>query len=185
MPPSLLSREDLIDRLREVFRRHGYEGASLSLISAATGLGKASLYHHFPGGKDAMVAAVLSAIEDWFEAAVFQPLGSDAPPRRRLQAMCGQLDDYFCGGTKICLPGILALGEERTIFAQPVRAYFQHWIDALGRCLADGGLPPDLARKRARAAVASIQGALVVARALEDEAVFRDLLADLPDSLLS
>ncbi len=47
---------ELITILDDVFRRRGYEGATLSVLSRACGLGKASLYHHFPGGKDEMAA---------------------------------------------------------------------------------------------------------------------------------
>ena len=48
MPQALLSREDLLDRLLLVFRDRGFEGATIAEIARATGLGKASLYHHFP-----------------------------------------------------------------------------------------------------------------------------------------
>jgi len=44
----------LTDALTDVFRTYGYEGATLSRISEATGLQRASLYHRFPGGKEAM-----------------------------------------------------------------------------------------------------------------------------------
>ena len=37
------SREGLLESLGEVFESRGYDGATLSLLSAATGLGKASL----------------------------------------------------------------------------------------------------------------------------------------------
>ncbi|TGQ06111.1 helix-turn-helix domain-containing protein, partial [Mesorhizobium sp. M00.F.Ca.ET.217.01.1.1] len=50
-------RADLPSIIGEVFREHGYEGASLALIGAATGLGKGSLYHFFPGGKEEMARA--------------------------------------------------------------------------------------------------------------------------------
>ena len=43
------SREGLLETLGAVFESRGYDGATLSLLSAATGLGKASLYHPFPG----------------------------------------------------------------------------------------------------------------------------------------
>src|SRR5437762_12723369 len=52
-------RAALLPVLGEVFRAHGYEGATLALITEATGLGKGSLYHFFPGGKAQMAAAVL------------------------------------------------------------------------------------------------------------------------------
>ncbi|WP_376781775.1 TetR/AcrR family transcriptional regulator [Rhizobium rhizoryzae] len=55
-------------------------GASLAVISNATGLGKGSLYHLFPNGKEEMVRVVLAEIEQWFQEAVYSPLrdGTDA-----------------------------------------------------------------------------------------------------------
>ncbi len=58
MPITKVTEEELLDRLTSVFRTHGFEGASLSLISKATGLQRASLYHRFPGGKEEMAKAV-------------------------------------------------------------------------------------------------------------------------------
>ena len=40
MPAALLTREEVIDRLLGVFRRSSFQGASLSELSKATGLGK-------------------------------------------------------------------------------------------------------------------------------------------------
>ena len=66
MARTVAERSDVLPLLAEVFREHGYEGASLSLISKATGLGKGSLYHFFPGGKEEMAVAVLAEIDGWF-----------------------------------------------------------------------------------------------------------------------
>ncbi len=44
-------RSDVTQILAEIFREHGYAGASLSEITNRTGLGKGSLYHFFPSGK--------------------------------------------------------------------------------------------------------------------------------------
>src|SRR5687767_6837809 len=60
MTKPVVDRADLLPLLAEVFRSHGYEGATLALISQATGLGKGSLYHFFPGGKAQMAADVLA-----------------------------------------------------------------------------------------------------------------------------
>ena len=54
MMRSIAERADVLPQLAEVFRAHGYEGATLALISDATGLGKGSLYNFFPGGKEQM-----------------------------------------------------------------------------------------------------------------------------------
>ena len=56
----VMERADVLPMLGEVFREHGFEGASLAAITARTGLGKGSLYHFFPGGKEEMAAAVLA-----------------------------------------------------------------------------------------------------------------------------
>ena len=47
MTKSEAVRGDILASLAEVFRAHGYEGATLALISEATGLGKGSLYGAF------------------------------------------------------------------------------------------------------------------------------------------
>jgi AcrR family transcriptional regulator len=79
-------RAEAVSRLAEVFRERGFDGASLSAISQATGLGKGSLYHHFPDGKEEMALAVLEDIDAWFEREVFSPLAAQTPlPLQRLQ----------------------------------------------------------------------------------------------------
>ena len=70
----LTDRQEVLPALAEVFREHGFEGASLARIAQATGLGKGSLYHYFPGGKTEMAAAVLAEIDAWFEGHVFTSL---------------------------------------------------------------------------------------------------------------
>ena len=58
----MTDRSAAIPALAEAFREHGFEGASLAQLCEATGLGKGSLYHFFPGGKDEM-AEVVAAIQ--------------------------------------------------------------------------------------------------------------------------
>ena len=51
MPRSGIDQEQLIEIITEVFIDKGSEGATLTELSRATGLKKASLYYHYPGGK--------------------------------------------------------------------------------------------------------------------------------------
>ena len=71
-----MPKETYIPSLMRLFRQYGYDGATLSKISQATGLGKASLYHHFPGGKDEMVETMLDYLESWLEQNILQTLNS-------------------------------------------------------------------------------------------------------------
>src|SRR5689334_7259551 len=117
-------RRDVLRALGEVFRAHGYEGASLTLITEATGLGKGSLYHLFPGGKEQMAAEVLADIDAWFELNIYAPLREASDPARAIAAMIAGVDQYFRSGDRVCLVGLVALGASRDTFAQAVDDYF-------------------------------------------------------------
>lgn len=165
-------RGDVVPLLAEVFRAHGYEGASLARISQGTGLGKGSIYNFFPGGKEEMADAVLAHIDNWFRDQVFEPLRHGADPARGVADMFTAVGRYFLSGRKVCLVGVFALGHERDRFAVKVRAYFAEWIDALALALERGGRAGDVARELAEDAVGGIQGALVLARAADEPELF-------------
>ena len=169
----------MLPLLAETFREHGYEGASLSLIGRATGLGKGSLYHFFPGGKAEMAEAVLAEIESWFEAQVFRPLRQSEDAAGAVAAMFESVTAYFRSGRRVCLVGALSLSDARDRFAEALRRYFALWVEALAAALARAGHPPDAAGALAEEIVGGIQGALVLARALDRPEAFERVLAGL------
>nr|WP_283949711.1 TetR/AcrR family transcriptional regulator [Limobrevibacterium gyesilva] len=162
--------------LTEVFREHGFEGASLALIGQRTNLGKGSLYHFFPGGKEEMASAVLGEIGAWFETSVFKPLRDENDPRRAIGRMFEAVDTYFRSGQRVCLVGAFALGDARDRFAAQIHAYFAVWNDALRGALVRAGRDEETARTLAEEVLAAIQGSLVLARALNDPGSFQRAL---------
>lgn len=183
MPAALITRDDAVARIAEVFRQQGFDGASLSAITVASGLGKGSLYNYFPGGKDEMAEAVLVHVDAWFEREVYAPLREATVPRAAVAAMFAAVDGYFRSGQRICLVGAFALDATRDRFASAVQDYFARWIAALAACLKRGGARQS--RALAESAVAGIQGALVLSRALDEPAAFTRQLRDLQERLLS
>ncbi len=179
MPKISTERADALPALAEVFREHGYEGASLFLLGKATGLGKGSLYHFFPNGKEEMLAAVLGEVDSWFVANVFAPLCGKQDPARAIGAMFDRVDEYFHSGRRVCLVGVLALGDVRDRFADPVHSYFARWAAALTEALTEAGQSSTDAAALAEEVVAGIQGAIVLARALDDPGVFGRAMAKL------
>lgn len=169
---TIRERADIIPALTEVFRSHGYEGASLALIGQRTGLGKGSLYNFFPGGKEEMAAAVLAHIDGWFRTHVFEPLRTTADPEAAIATMFEATDRYFHSGGRVCIVGVFALSDVRDRFAEAINAYFAEWRDALAQALQRLGKDPDSASELAEDIVAGIQGALVTARALGDPSLF-------------
>ena len=165
-------KADVIPLLAEVFREHGYEGATLSRINARTGLGRGSLYHFFPGGKEDMAAAVLAEIDTWFEQHVFEPLRRADEPERAIEQMFDAVMTYFHSGGRVCLIGAFALTDARERFAAEVAGYFSRWIEALANAMRQAGVVENMAAALAEDTVLGIQGAIVIARSLDDRVVF-------------
>ncbi|RJF88208.1 TetR/AcrR family transcriptional regulator [Oleomonas cavernae] len=183
MPKTVAERADVIPALAEVFREHGFEGTSLALITARTGLGKGSLYNFFPGGKEEMAAAVLDEIDGWFEAQVYRPLREAADPARAIADMFTSVDAYFRSGRRVCLVGAFALSDVRDRFAARINAYFAAWGEALAEALVRAGRAQETARDQAEETVLAIQGALVLTRALDDPGTFERALRRLQERL--
>jgi AcrR family transcriptional regulator len=184
MARMVAERADIVPVLAEIFREHGFEGASLAVIGERTGLGKGSLYHFFPGGKAEMAGVVLGEIDAWFEENVYRPLREGNDPALAIRAMCRAVLDYFASGRRVCLVGAFALDQVRDRFAERIRGYFAGWVDALAVILERAGHAPQTARDRAEDAVAAIQGSLVLARALDDPRRFEQGLARIEARLL-
>lgn len=178
-----MTKEKYIPCLLRLFRQHGYDGATLSKISKATGLGKASLYHHFPGGKDEMVTTVLDYLEQALEESIIQPLRSKGNACDRFERMCQSVSNLYEGGRQPCLFAILLLGSARDIFQAKVRQLLQIWISEIAKVLIEEGLEPSIARQRGEDAVIAIQGALILAQGLDDLAPFKRILQQLPHQL--
>jgi TetR/AcrR family transcriptional regulator, lmrAB and yxaGH operons repressor len=172
----MTERAAAIPALAEAFREHGYEGASLARLCAATGLGKGSLYNFFPGGKEEMAAAVLADVDAWFAGSVFGPLrNAAAGDPGAIDAMFDAVTAYFRSGRRVCLQGAFALGRERDLFAATIAGYFDRWIAALAAALHVAGRDEAPARAAALETVAAIQGAIVLSRALDNPVIFQQV----------
>jgi TetR/AcrR family transcriptional repressor of lmrAB and yxaGH operons len=185
MPAPLLSKAEVVGRLMTVIRHRGYDGASLAELSAATGLGKSSLYHYFPEGKDDMVRAVLDHLGVSLQTNLFDPLRGDGTPEKRIAAMIKTTDAFYRHGHESCVLAQLVLGSTRSRFGSQLKAIFTEWTAAIAAVLTDAGIPRSAARDRAEDAVLRIEGALVLAGGLGDAAVFERTLKHLPGALLA
>jgi AcrR family transcriptional regulator len=180
-----ISDQDLIARLTQVFRDVGYEGASLAVLSEATGLKKASLYHRFPDGKEQMAREVLSAAGTWVTEHILQPLQSHAPPEDRVRQMIKMLDQFYSGGKQACLLNMLSSPDmSKGPFVGYIKASFKAWTDALVTVLMDTGFEKDVAKQRAERAIALLQGGLVLSRGMGTTRPFKNSLKDLERELI-
>lgn len=180
-----LSRDEMSERLVVAFREHGYEGASLSLLSQATGLGRSSLYHHFPNGKADMAQAAF----DWalanFTELVIQPLQqTQQTPLQRLQAGAAGLASFYAEGENSCLLNIFSIGAANNLFQAQLCASTQAMMQMFAAIVQETGISPTEAQQRGEQAMIGIQGALVISRTLGSKQPFLRFLAQLPEQLL-
>lgn len=185
MPALLASRSDVVRRLAGAFRRYGYGGASLKLLSDATGLGRSSLYHHFPQGKADMGHAVLADADAWLRTNVVDVLAGEGAPEEKLDRAGEALVAFYEGGKLSCLLELFSTGEARDAFGEVVAGGFRSLARAFAGLAAEAGLPPPDAERRAEDVLIAIQGSLVLSRALGDEGPFRRVISELPERLLA
>jgi AcrR family transcriptional regulator len=167
----------------DLFRTYGFEGVSLKRLADATGLEKASLYHRYPGGKDAIALAIAGDVVAWFQANVFQPLTGTGTTRRRVTFVCERLRKFYSGGVKGCLMDVFSIpgGSEQLRVA--LEGAMQTWIASFAQVARESGVGPAGARSRAEEAILRIEGSLILARVLGHTAGFERVLKSLPDLL--
>lgn len=180
-----IQEDDLFDRITAVFQSYGYEGASLTRLSKATGLERASLYHRFPGGKEEMAQVVLDRAASWLVQHVLVPLGEPGRPAERVARMAERLAEYYEQGRRSCLLDTLSLGGQDSPFRERVREAMERWAEAMASVAREAGLPAEEAARRAEAALVQIQGSLVVARGTGNREAFLRVLQNLPRLLTS
>ncbi len=177
-------KEAAVRAITEVFREHGYDGASLARLSAATGLGRSSLYHHFPNGKEDMARAALDYVAASVEENVVKPLRAKGDPAGRVKGAVAALRAFYVGGERSCLIDHFGVPAAQSAAPGAARAHVEALTDAFAAASRDAGLNARLARARAEQAVVELEGALVVARALESGAPFDAAMRRLPNLLL-
>lgn len=178
-------REDALAKIATVFRMKGYEGASVSSIAKATGLAKASLYHHFPGGKEEMVREVFRHLGEAVHTYVLSPLASEGTPQQRISRWTKGVAKLYSDGEKNCILGSMVLSGGLDVTGALVSGTIDAWIDAVSKVLRDAGFNAKEAKARAEDSLITVQGALVLARGKNDLSVFQRALKRLEKDLLA
>lgn len=99
--------------------------------------------------------------------------------------MCKEVNVFFKQGQNSCLWAVLALGQSSDdLFHQQIKWALSQWVEAIAVVLEQSGLETQLARYRAEDAILRIQGALVLARGLDDLTPFQRTMQILTAELL-
>ena len=169
-------RRALLMQLRRVFEQNGYAGATFSLMAAATGLGRATLYHYFPGGKQEMAEALLEDAAAELDTRAFSQLLGGARPTDRLAAFLQGFGEYLHDGHGHCLLAVFAQGDARDLLGPAVARHMARWQMLLEATLSSTGLSPKRARRAAEEGLDGLYGGLVVGKMTGDERHFERAL---------
>lgn len=170
MPAALdaQAKSEIVDRLFVTFRDRGYAGSSLADLSEATGLGKSSLYHHFPRGKEQMAEAVLAQGKAFIQSAVADVAHSKLSLQVRIRRIVTAFDRLYAGGRNSCILGKLANAEIGIAGHQLAREIFDLWAAAIAQLARDSGMAAGRARQFAEDWIARVQGSLILSAANGD-----------------
>lgn len=168
----------LIEALFDIFRNHGYEGTTISLLSEVTGLQKSSLYHYYPKGKEDMLRAVVEYVSGQIHQYVIAPLlDKQASPAKRFSNMIATIKAFYHDGRKNCLLNVLSLGEAKIDIKKLQNDDYSAWLNALTQLGEEVGMSQPEAKNWSERFVIIMEGALVIQRLTNDKQTFEKHMA--------
>ena len=164
------NRERIVDTASRLFREKGFEGVGVDAIMNGAGLTHGGFYGHF-GSKDDLVAeAVARALERSVEKQSRYTNLSDLVSEYLSERHCADRANGCA---------IAALGDEiarqRNGVRRALTVHVRGQLDRFTRLLRNG--PAARRRKRAIETLAGMIGALTLARAVDDPALSKEILA--------
>jgi len=146
-------RGEIIAAARRLFAVHGLAGTSLSDVLGAVSASKGAFYHHFRS-KDDLAQAVLAAVGEDYQRALFQPvMQSQEPPARQWRLCLERLVDLNQSGEwdNCLLMARLALetaeptgGDLAEQVAQTLDWLMEQWRYALAEGQSSGSVRSDV-----------------------------------------
>ena len=107
-----LSRERILDAAAEIAAERGYEGASIALVSAKSGLPASSIYWHFKNKDDLIAAVIGRSFGDWLAA---WQVPDEGAPRERLVGLALQIAKALLDSPDFIRLGLMLALEHRPV----------------------------------------------------------------------
>lgn len=158
------THDRLLDATETLLARHGYQGTGVNAVLAASGVRNGSLYHHFPHGKDELVAASIARTGAQTSALIAQSMqrGPEAATRAIFDHLAARLeDDEFEAGCRIATP-LADVGGDVDVVRDAAAGAFALWTDAITAGLVDHGWARKPAKATAEAVICLFEGAILL-----------------------
>lgn len=167
-------RETILDAAEVRVRTGGFHGFSFRDVAADVGIKSASVHYHFPTKSD-LVAAVAERYTDKARDRLTPP----SSPAEAIERVAGLFRDALLVEDQMCLCGIL--GAERDAVPDAVAAGTASYFTLLADYLRDAW-PNAAGTLKPETAIASFEGALILARNLGDPSILEAVIDDVAQS---
>ncbi|KAE9632442.1 TetR/AcrR family transcriptional regulator [Parasedimentitalea maritima] len=166
----------ILDSAERMARQGGYNSFSFREIAAEIGIKSASVHYHFTN-KEILGAALAERYTNRFLAALGEPAAEGADEMLRRYA--ASYRKALIEDGQMCLCGMF--GAEIRDLPDPVarqtRAFFVRNIQWLGQVFQAKGLGCEEAETKAARMIAALEGAMILSRSLQDDALFDRITA--------
>ncbi|WP_223692327.1 TetR/AcrR family transcriptional regulator [Leifsonia poae] len=165
-------RTRMVDGAIRLLATRGLAGTSFSEVIELTATPRGSIYHHFPGGKDELIAAAIDRSTGTAIALLDQRAGRPAVEVAQLFLDAWRRLLTGTGFEAGCALVAVTVDTDSADLRADVATAFHAWRDHLKRLLIEGGLPLADAEAQATLLLAASEGAVILSRATRDLAAF-------------
>ncbi len=174
MPVQKISREDILSKTLDVFRRQGYYNTSMEDLAKACGLQKGSFYHHFES-KEALMTAILEDVRNRLSTHVFSvAFEENGTAAERLTKLLFMLKKGLLSHEGGCFLGnsTLSVAPHVPECAVILRGIFSDWTAALQH-LYSARYAKDVALSIAEQTMMEFEGAVMMTNLYKNEDILK------------
>lgn len=171
-PDELSIKEMMVSRAAVLLARRGLQRTSFSEILEAAGAPRGSLYHHFPGGKDELVASAVKVAGDRMLGVLDELDGRPAVDVANAFAGFWRTILLQTDCSTGCAVTAVAIASDAPELLGTSGYVFRQWLGRLEDLLVAGGVAPARGAALAASLIAALEGAIVIARAQRSLEIF-------------
>ncbi len=170
------TRQRVVTAAAEMLARHGLNATSIREMAKRADAPLGSTYHHFPGGKQQVVAEAVASTGARVSAGLERHLQAGAV--EGLRGFLGMWrdillrSDFHVGCPVMAVAVEEPIGETAEAALDAAASAFADWEDKLAAALRVQGRDREAASALAVLIIASVEGAIVLSRAKRDIAPF-------------
>jgi TetR/AcrR family transcriptional regulator, lmrAB and yxaGH operons repressor len=176
MPKKTDTKERMVAAARQLFRAHGYLGTALSDVVTESAGPRGSIYFHFPGGKEELATEVALLHASDRIAHINRAAAASTSAAQLIEMFVGrERDDLVASNYRegcAVAPIVIEATPASDQLSDATRRAFQDVITTLAARLTEKGLPNDKAVQLATNVWTSVEGALILSRALRSPEPF-------------